>query len=118
MTQLVRFPIEGGGSIVVEVVDGLAGEPAAAAEPIRGLGRTTAQDAVITATETLESAIAGIAPACRAIVRSIAAGVDAPDLVEVTFGVQFSGRFGAVFAQAASEANLSVTLTWDRHHDS
>jgi Trypsin-co-occurring domain 1 len=119
MTQLVSFPLEEGGSVVVEVIDSLAPEPELpdSKGPTRGLRRPQLRDTLAAAGQTLESALGGIQPAAQAIVRTLISGADPPESIEVLFGIQLSGKYGAVFAEASGQANLTVTLSWKRPVD-
>lgn len=118
MNQLVSFPLKDGGTVLVEVDERFGSEPSALDQPARrGLGRSasdTAESMVVSAGETLESTIGAIQPAVQAVATALIAGVNTPETVEVQFGIQLSGTLGAIFAQAAGEANFTVKLSWAR----
>jgi hypothetical protein len=100
----VEFPLEGGGSVVVEA-EGPAGEVT------RGLH---AADLPAQTKETFEAALARVQPAAVAIVDRLRSLADAPDEIEVEFGVTLSAEFGAFVAKAAGDANFRISMRWKR----
>ncbi|HEC35358.1 MAG TPA: hypothetical protein ENI39_02350 [Anaerolineae bacterium] len=105
MKRLVEFPLEDGGSILVEVEAGEAAGmvPAAAT---RGVPERAQQ--------TFEAALEKVRPAAAAIIAKLRALHDPPDEIEVEFGLKMNAEAGAVVAAAGVEANYKVTLTWKR----
>jgi hypothetical protein len=105
--RLVDFPLENGGSVLVEVDEASAG-PA-----MRGLGkdRPTVADR---ADKTFEEATAAVVPAASGLLSRLRAADDPADEVSIEFGVQLSAQTGAFIASAAVGANFRVSLTW-RH---
>jgi hypothetical protein len=102
MKHLVEFPLEDGGSVVVEVE-----------EPEReGAVRAGRGDAVIKAKETLEDALSKVLPVTRSVVEKLRNLEQKPDEVEICFGVKLSTIAGAVIASAGAEANFEVTMRW------
>jgi hypothetical protein len=78
MSQLVEFPLQDGGAILVQVDETAAG-------PVtRGLGdrRLVAEQAE----QTFEQAIARVQPAAQALISRPRALADVPDEVGVEFG--------------------------------
>jgi hypothetical protein len=105
--RLVEFPLERGGSVLVEVDDTPAG-PA-----MRGLGRdrlTVAERA----DKTFEDATETVVPAVGSLIARLQAAPDAPDEIGIEFGVQLSAQTGAFIASAAVAANFRVFITWRR----
>jgi Trypsin-co-occurring domain 1 len=100
VSELVRFELEEGGSVVVEVDDETFGVQRAARD----------EDEVIRASTKLEAALAVIRPAARAVVDAL--GGLAPDEKQVRFGVKLSGHAGALIAKTGAEGHFQVTLTW------
>jgi hypothetical protein len=49
-----------------------------------------------------------------AVLDAMRGGVDAPDEVQVEFGLQLSADVGAVIATTGVQANFRVTLAWRR----
>lgn len=109
MHRLVEFPLEGGGSVVVDV-DGPA---LAYGETVRGdVTRGRADDVVARTGETFEAAFERIRPAATAAIGSLRTMTDRPQEVEIEFGIKLSAEIGAVIAHTAAEANFRVTLRW------
>jgi hypothetical protein len=105
--RLVKFPLEQGGSVLVEVDDTSAG-PA-----MRGLGKdrpTVAEQA----DKTFEQATGAVVPAARSLITRLRAAADPPDEIGIEFGVQLSAQTGAFIASAAAAANFRVSITWRR----
>jgi hypothetical protein len=102
--QLVEFPLEGGGTVVVEVA-----EPVSGGAVRRGLGPA---ELVGRADETVDAAFARVKPAAAALVEGLRDLVDAPDEIQVKFGIRLSGEVGAVIAKTSGEANFEVVMRW------
>lgn len=106
MKQLVEFPLEDGGSIVVEV-DKPTGDS--------GRVRSARPDELVEkAKQTLETSLEKIRPAAAAIISKLRTLSEPPDEVGVEFGIKLSADVGVVLASAGAEANYTVTLTWKR----
>jgi Trypsin-co-occurring domain 1 len=104
VSQLIRVPLEGGGSIVVESSDELAGGPV-------GAGRTG--EVVTEAAETLDAALDELRPALAKLLDRLR-DVAHPDEVHVELGIKLSAKAGVVIAQTSGEANFTVSLLWRR----
>ncbi len=105
MKKLVEFPLEDGSSILVEVEENEAGGIIKASR---------ADDAVTKANKTFEEAMDKVKPAASAIIAKIRGLSDAPDEVEVQFGLKLSAEAGAFVAATGVEANYTVTLKWKK----
>ena len=104
MKRLIQFPLQEGGSILVEV-----DEP----EPEGGVVRAARPGEIAArAGQTLEDALEKIKPAAQAIIANLRGLHDAPDEVGVEFGIKLSAAAGAFIASAGVEANYKVTLKW------
>lgn len=103
--RLVEFPLDQGGSIVVEV-----DEPGATA----GLERAGRPGEIVErASASFGAALEHIKPAAAEIIAKLRSLVDAPDEVAVEFGVKLNGKLGiAVVAATEAEANFKVVMTW------
>jgi hypothetical protein len=99
MKRLVEFPLQEGGSVVVQV-----DEP-----DIGGTVRAAREDTIVQATETLEDALNKVLPAARSVVEKLQ-GMR-PNEIEVTFGISLSFKAGA-FITAGTDANFGVTVHW------
>lgn len=105
MNQLVEFPLEGGGSVLVQIPD--SGDPLV----IRGF-REQGTRVAEQAQQSFESAVARIGPAADALLASLTALAHSPSEVSVEFAVQLSAEAGAVIASLGSTATFKVTLKW------
>ncbi|WP_410644211.1 CU044_2847 family protein [Amycolatopsis sp. lyj-346] len=101
MQEFVRFPLAGGGSVVVEV----EGEP--------GLEHAAAPSGVLRkATTTFEHALGEVRAAASA---ALAQFRDlGPDEVELKFGVKLDAQAGAVIARTGLQGQFEVKLKWLR----
>jgi hypothetical protein len=104
--RLVEFPLEGEGTILVEV-----DEP----EPKGGVVQAGRPGEIaVRASQTFEAALERIKPAAGAIIVKLRGLANPPDEVEVEFGLKLSAEAGAFIASAGTEANFTVKLTWER----
>lgn len=103
MKRLIEFPLEDGGSLLVEV-----------AEPEKGgiVPASRAGEAIVRAQQTLEKSLEKVRPAADFIISQLRKLHDAPDEIEVAFGLKLSAEAGAILAAAGAEANYTVTLKW------
>jgi Trypsin-co-occurring domain 1 len=101
MSDLVRIPLDGGGSVLVERADGDVRGPVRAGQ--RG-------NVVVEATETMRQALEPIRRGARAVLDGLRE--TAPDEIKVEFGVTLTAETGAIIAKASSDCHLTVTLTW------
>jgi hypothetical protein len=102
MSELVRFGLDGGTSVLVEVDD--------AAPGLQRVGR--GQDGVVEAGRRFNDALAGVCDAANESIRTLRSL--SPDNCELEFGVKFAGEVGAVIAKTSSEGNFTVKLSWAR----
>jgi hypothetical protein len=105
MTYLVEVPVDGGGRLVVQVgEDDLPGELA--------LASLRPGEIVARAEESLETALAEVKPAVRAVLDQLASlGADE---VAVEFGVVLGAETGVVVAKGTTEVHFTVGVTWRR----
>jgi hypothetical protein len=111
MRTLVEFRLEDGGTLVAEVENGGAPASVPQREVTRGL---RSGELVQKADATLEAAFARVRPAATAIVRTLHELEDAPDEIDVEFGIQLRADVGAIVAHSSAEANFRVALLWRR----
>jgi hypothetical protein len=102
MKRLVEFPLEEGGSIVVEIDEPETG----------GTVRAGREDKIEKARETFEDALNKVLPVTKTVVEKVRGMASRPDEIEVTFGVNLSTMAGAVIASASATANFGVTVRW------
>ncbi len=116
--HMVEFPLESGGSIVV-MTAAPSGRPDRdqGADVTRGWGAASLADAPTVlerAESSFEAALRHVRPVAAAVLDAMRGGVDAPDEVQVEFGLQLSAEAGAVIATTGVQANFRVTLAWRR----
>jgi len=107
MKRLVEFPLDQGGSVLVEIDEPVAGPT------MRGLGKDSSA-LVEKADKTFEDATAAVTPAARSLIARLRSIEDAPDEVGIEFGLQLSAQTGAFIASVAAQANFKVSMTWRR----
>jgi hypothetical protein len=99
--QMVEFPLEAGGSVLVQVLDEQAAGPV-----MRGrIGEVTIDHA----DRTFEMALGTL--------RTVKGLAVQPQEVTVEFGVELTGKTGAVLVSAGASAQLKVGLTWRPGHE-
>jgi hypothetical protein len=103
MTHLVSFPLEAGGSVLIEV------EQTAVAPVTRGL---YSGDAIETIGHSFEAALDAVRPAVVSLASKFRSLLDAPGDLEVEFGLKFAGQAGAFIASASTEAQFRVKMVW------
>ena len=98
MKRLVEFPLQEGGSIIVQID-----------EPEVGPRFVLLAMRIEKARENLEDALNRVIPATKSVVTQLKS--IRPDEIEVTFGITLSMQAGA-FITAGSDANFGVTVRW------
>jgi hypothetical protein len=101
--RLVSFPLEAGGNVMIEV------EEEAGGSVMRGLHPS---DVIEAAGNSFEAAIEAIKPAAAAVATKLRNFADAPEDVEVEFGLKFAGQARAFIASASTEAQFRVKMVW------
>ena len=104
MSQLVRFELDKGGTVLVEPIneDGIvraSNNPGA-----------TLRNAI----SSFETAFCGVRTAAADTLRQFTSLPHQPEEVTIEFGVRLDLAAGAVIARTAVEAHLKVTLLWKR----
>jgi hypothetical protein len=102
MTELVRFELADGGSVVVEV------------DEARGVSRAARQGVLATAKSTLEGALAEVRDAAAATITQFQDMARKPDEVEIEFGVKLNAEAGALIARTGTEGHFQVTVRWSK----
>jgi len=69
-------------------------------------------EVIETVGNSFEAAIEAIKPAAVAVASKFRSFVDAPEDVEVEFGLKFSGQAGAFIASASTEAQFRIKMVW------
>jgi len=106
MKKLVEFPLESGGTVIVEV-----NEPSeeGTIERVARFGEVSAR-----ANKSLEATLEQITPAAEAILKRFTGLSQLPDEIEVEFGLKLNAEVGAFVASGSIEANYVIKLKWVR----
>jgi hypothetical protein len=107
MGQLVEFGLNDGGTIFVEMHEA-ARVSGPVTRDLRG-GQVTER-----ARQTFEDAIQRVEPAAQAIITQVRGMAQAPDEVQVEFGLDLHAEAGAFIAAASATANFRIAMTWRR----
>ncbi|MFS8097570.1 hypothetical protein LFM09_10565 [Lentzea alba] len=102
MAQLVRMPLEDGGTLLIEA----AGDQGSV--PVSGAGKI-----VVQASETVRKAMSGIRSAADEVLGELRATEQPPSKVTVQFGIKVNADADFVVAASAAEANFTVTIEWN-----
>ena len=109
MVRLLEYPLEGGGSVLIQVEDRHSGD--GDGEVTRGWGERDRR-VIEQAQESFQQAVGRVQPAVQALLAQIRSLADSPDTVSVEFGLELSAEVGAFVANASSKGNFKVSLTW------
>ena len=101
--RLISYPLASGGNVLIEV------EEAAAGQVTRGLHPG---EVIETVGNSFEAALEAIKPAAVAVASKFRNFIDAPEDIEVEFGLKFAGQAGAFIASASTEAQFRVKMVW------
>ncbi|HLE26501.1 MAG TPA: CU044_2847 family protein [Anaerolineales bacterium] len=107
MTKYVEFPLESGGSILIESPD----------EPQKGTSGfardDVAKEAIEKAQQSLDQSFENVRKSAELLVSKLRALSAPPDEMEVNFCLKASGELGHIaIGKAGAEANYTVTLRW------
>lgn len=113
MAKYVEFPLEGGGSIVIESAD----EPGRASTGfVRG--GEDARQAPAAAGQTFDASVEAVRRSADLLVAKLRSLSAAPDEMVVSFALQASGELGGLaVAKSGSDASFHVTLKWESERD-
>jgi hypothetical protein len=106
VNRLIEFPLEEGGSVVVEVAESELPEG-----PVRA-ARTG--EVAAKATQSFEAALARVRPAAEGIIANLRSISVPPAEIEVEFSIKLSAAAGAFIASAVGEAHYRIHLKWQR----
>jgi DNA topoisomerase IB len=115
MARYVEFPLEDGGSIVIEAAD----EPAKTQAGFQRTGSgETVKDATQAAKQSFDASLENVHKSADLLVKKLRSLSDPPDEMEVVFSLKASGELGnIVIGKAGAEANYTVTLKWKRNEE-
>lgn len=108
MTRLLEYALEDGGTVVVEVAD------EAPRDQTKGMRPT---EVVARAGETFEAALERLRPMTEGLVRRLSDLAQRPDEMTVEFAITMTAEAGAVLARIGADANLRVSMTWNKPPD-
>jgi len=105
MQRLAIFTTADGDEVAIQVADD---------GPVPGMTtRGIPTGRLVERTEqSLDEVLAHARPAVTSLLRQVRQQEDAPDELEVEFGIQISLEVGAYIAAASSTANFRVTMRW------
>ncbi len=109
--RLVEFPLEDGGTVLVQAEDDTAAGGYSSAEVTRGWGDRD-ERVVLQAQQSFEEAVGHVQPAVQALVRRLRSVAESPEEIRVDFGLELSAEVGAFVAGASSTGNFTVSMTW------
>ena len=124
MQRIAIFTTDDGGEVAIAVADEAVpaqSEPVAGAPSgvtVRGIPdgalatRGIPGRLVERTQQSLDEVLAHAMPAVTSLLRQMRGQQDAPDELEVEFGIQVSLEVGAYVAAASSAANFRVTMRW------
>jgi hypothetical protein len=104
MAELLRFELDSGGAVLVEVADDEPGIEQAA----------RVDELVVKARVSLEDALDQVRAFANATLGKVQDLVQQPEQIEVEFGIRLNAEAGAVIARTQAEGHLQVKLTWTR----
>lgn len=112
MSKYVEFPLEGGGSIVIE----------AAEEGVRtstGFMRNEGGAAAPnTAQQSFDASVEAVRRSADLLVTKLRSLSTMPDEMEVKFGLKASGELGGLaVSKSGGDANFAVMLKWHANKD-
>lgn len=109
MSKYVEFPLEGGGSIIIE-----SGEEAVRSSTgfLRGDGERPAPNA---AAQSFDASIEGVRRSAELLVSKMRSLSSVPDEMTISFALKASGELGGLaVSKGGGDANFSVVLKWQR----
>jgi hypothetical protein len=128
MQRIAIFTTEDGGEVAIQVADDAPpGAPGSDADVPHGLTVRGIPDGSLSTRgipsgrlvertqQSLDEVLAHARPAVTTLLRQVRGQDDAPDELEVEFGIQISLEIGAYIAAASSTANFRVTMRWLAH---
>jgi Trypsin-co-occurring domain 1 len=106
MAEIVEYPLEGGGVLLVQSASVDAGQGEL------GLA-SSVEERTKKAKETLESALAQVTPALKSVASKLRDL--SPDDLTVEFGLTLTAETGVIVAKGSTEVHFTVTLAWSKN---
>lgn len=112
MSKYVEFPLEGGGTILIEAEDDNNKVTGGFVRSGPGDG---AKDAAEQARQSFDEAIENVRKSANLLVTKLRDLSEPPNEMDVTFRLKASGELGNLaVGKAGAEANYIVTLKWKK----
>ncbi len=114
MSKYVEFPLEGGGSILIESAE----EPSRASAGFLRDGE--ARPGAEKAQQSFDASVEAVRRSADLLVTKLRDLSTPPDELQVTFSLKASGEMGGLTVArsgATAEANFNVTLKWQKQTD-
>ena len=114
MSKYVEFPLEGGGSILIESTD----EPSRASAGFLRDGE--AHGAADKAQQSFDASVEAVRRSADLLVTKLRGLSTPPDELQVTFGLKASGELGGLTVAktgANTEANFNIMLKWQKKEE-
>ncbi len=108
MERIIEFPLENGGTILIEVEEPISDSGIDRAGRLGEIAERAAQ--------TLEATLEPVKPAAEAILKFLTSLSQQPQEMEVEFGLKVTAESGAIIAKGTLEANFVVRLKWAREN--
>ena len=109
MKRLVKFPLEEGRFLLMEVEEPES-LPESGVVPVGRLSDFVEQSSI-----SFDEALETLGPAVNHIIAKLHDLVEKPDGVSLEFGCKLSGKLGAIIASTSLEGNFQVKLKWQKH---
>ena len=107
MSKYVEFPLEGGGSVLIESPDE---QPKSTSGFSRG---DSPKDVAEKAVQSLDQSFESVRQSAGLLVNKLRGLSAPPDELEINFSLKASGELGNIaIGKAGAEANYTVTLRW------
>lgn len=104
--NIVQFTLDDGSQMYVETAEDTAS----------GQRVSKSREGIEEAEKGFSEAIAHIKPAAEKVLQAFRE-MNSPNEIRLEFGIKLSGKVGAIFVSADSEATFKISLTW-RNQDS
>ncbi len=108
MSKFVEFPLEGGGSIVIETNDDKKGSGSGFMK-----GGETPAETADQARQSFDVSVENVRRSADLLVSKLRGLSQPPDEMELYFSLKATGELGSlVVAKSGGESNFNVTLKW------
>jgi hypothetical protein len=104
MPELVRYLLDDGSHVLVQ---------AAAGDGVTLTGRV---GKTVDAVSSLAESLSSVRGAASEALRLFREGIDAPEHIEIEFGVVLNAEAGAIIAKTGVEGHMKIKLMWAKPH--